>query len=167
MKIKNAEIMSLARCINPEVANRAATKDAAEKRLRDELEARIGRNLTEDEMAKLRDCDTFLEGHHIIGEIIEPGSSSAPLKPEKKEEPMPDTDTKTKPKTKKAEEAKSKGTIHPKVTENPRRAGSHGFNSMKIVLKNPGLTYEEYIERGGRPQDLRWDIEKGHLELRP
>lgn len=161
MKLKNDEIMQLARCMNPDVGRRASDKSAAEKRLIQELEAKIGRKVTDEELQKLRDCDSFLEAHHIIGDIIEPGSSSAPPKPERKEE-MPDVDTKDKPKATKA----SKGTIHPKVTENPRRAGTHGFNSMKIILKNPGLTYEQFIERGGRPQDLRWDIDKGNVELK-
>lgn len=167
MKLKNSEIMSLARCIDSDVPNRAASKDAAEKRLRDVLEVRISRNITDEEVQRLRDCDTFLEAHHVIGEIIEPGSSSAPPKPEKKEEEM--TDTATAEKKTKATGAPSKlagHTIHPKVTENPRRVGTHGFNSMKIILKNPGLTYEQFIERGGRSNDLRWDIDKGNVELK-
>ena len=45
------------------------------------------------------------------------------------------------------------------VKENPRREGSHGHGSFQIVLENPGLTYEDFIAKGGRVQNLRKDVE--------
>jgi len=49
---------------------------------------------------------------------------------------------------------------------NPRREESHGYNSLNIVIKNKGLTYEEYVSKGGRRQDLAWDIEKGRVRIK-
>lgn len=45
---------------------------------------------------------------------------------------------------------------------NPRREGSHGFNSMQIIISNPGIGYDEYISAGGRLNDLTWDIKHGN-----
>lgn len=51
------------------------------------------------------------------------------------------------------------------IEENPRREGGHGYNAMALVMSagKRGILYEDYIEKGGRPQDLNWDLEKGHV----
>jgi len=51
-------------------------------------------------------------------------------------------------------------------TVNPRREATHGFHSMGILI-NAGapISFESYIEQGGRLNDLKWDIEKGHVEV--
>jgi hypothetical protein len=36
---------------------------------------------------------------------------------------------------------------------------------MKIVLDNPGILYEDYISKGGRLQDLKWDYERKWVEI--
>lgn len=41
------------------------------------------------------------------------------------------------------------------VDENPRREGTAGFQSFALI-KN-GMTYEQYVSKGGRRQDLAWD----------
>lgn len=48
--------------------------------------------------------------------------------------------------------------------ENPRRQGTAGYKSFSKISN--GITFEEYIAAGGRPQDLAWDIKKGNVELR-
>ena len=48
---------------------------------------------------------------------------------------------------------------------NPRRKGSHGFVSYQIILDNPGITYEKFIELGGRRQDLAWDVEMKRFKV--
>lgn len=48
---------------------------------------------------------------------------------------------------------------------NPRREGTHGWKSMKIILDSPGITTAEYFRQGGRPNDLKWDIEHGNVEV--
>jgi hypothetical protein len=49
--------------------------------------------------------------------------------------------------------------------DNPRREGSHGHRSLQIIIDSPGITVEEYIAKGGRPRDLRWDIAKGFVKV--
>lgn len=46
---------------------------------------------------------------------------------------------------------------------NPRREGSWGQKSLQIIINNPGLTLEEFLIRGGRTNDLRWDIQHGNV----
>lgn len=49
---------------------------------------------------------------------------------------------------------------------NPRRAGSHGAKSLQIIIDNPGITAEEFVARGGRNVDLRWDIKQGNVRAK-
>lgn len=44
---------------------------------------------------------------------------------------------------------------------NTRRACSSGWFSLQIILDNPGITTEDYLEKGGRSNDLKWDIDHG------
>jgi hypothetical protein len=53
--------------------------------------------------------------------------------------------------------------LFPTVATNPRRKDSCGFHSMKIILRNPGITYEDFVAKGGRPVDVRWDIAHGNV----
>jgi hypothetical protein len=47
--------------------------------------------------------------------------------------------------------------------ENPRRKNSAGFKSHEIVLKNPGIRYEEFLKKGGRAKDFAYDTAHGFL----
>jgi len=47
---------------------------------------------------------------------------------------------------------------------NPRREGSCGYKSFAVI--RDGMTFEEYIEQGGRSSDLRWDVDHGFTELK-
>lgn len=47
--------------------------------------------------------------------------------------------------------------------DNPRKAGSHGWKSMEIIRKKPGISYEDFINAGGRNNDLGWDVDKGNV----
>ena len=47
-----------------------------------------------------------------------------------------------------------------KCDKNPRREGSIGYHSHQILLENPGIRYEEFLEKGGVPAALQWDIDK-------
>lgn len=44
--------------------------------------------------------------------------------------------------------------------DNPRRPGSKGHSSHEIIMANPGITYEEFREKGGRSNDAQWDIDR-------
>jgi len=48
---------------------------------------------------------------------------------------------------------------------NPRREGTGGYNSMSIIISagKRGITFENFIEKGGRAVDLRWDIAHGSV----
>lgn len=48
------------------------------------------------------------------------------------------------------------------IQGNTRRVGSFGWVSMEVIIKDPGITYEDFIRDGGRSVDLRWDIEHGN-----
>jgi hypothetical protein len=50
-----------------------------------------------------------------------------------------------------------------KVTDNPRRPGSHGFRSLQIIIDAGanGIPFEDYIKKGGRNVDAKWDIDHG------
>lgn len=51
--------------------------------------------------------------------------------------------------------------------ENPRRPETHGHTSYEIVKKagKDGISYEDYIKKGGRPNDLAWDLERGWAKV--
>ena len=83
--------------------------------------------------------------------------------------------TKKAPKAKKAPKTDGTGrrgrvsqfagkTIHKLVKENPRKPGTNGAKSWD-ALKS-GMSYEKYIEAGGRRQDLDFDLKKKYVELR-
>lgn len=56
--------------------------------------------------------------------------------------------------------------VSSETTENPRREGSHGYRSMQILLDNrDGISYEEFISKGGRRQDLAWDVAHGYAHV--
>lgn len=57
-------------------------------------------------------------------------------------------------------------TLHSLVEGNPRRDGTIGQASFQIILNNPGITYENYLKEGGRGIDLKWDYNKGHVEVK-
>ena len=53
------------------------------------------------------------------------------------------------------------------VTENPRREGTKGHRSMTIIMDagKKGIAHSEFIEKGGRNNDLGWDIARDRVEL--
>lgn len=59
-------------------------------------------------------------------------------------------------------------TIIPLVTENPRRANTHGWRSMAVILKagKAGISYEAFLAAGGRRQDLAWDQTYKRVEIK-
>lgn len=56
--------------------------------------------------------------------------------------------------------------LHATGKENTRRVGTHGHKSMGIILANKGITFEDYVKKGGRPNDLEWDVGKGNVEVK-
>ena len=59
--------------------------------------------------------------------------------------------------------------IYALVDKNPRkRVNSYGWRSMEILLNcgEVGIPYEDYLARGGRSNDLKWDIDRNWAEVR-
>jgi hypothetical protein len=54
-----------------------------------------------------------------------------------------------------------KGKTIEACQENPRRAGTAAFKSMQILMDANGpISYEDFLEAGGRRQDFSWDLKK-------
>jgi len=52
-----------------------------------------------------------------------------------------------------------------KTQDNNRRKNTHGYTSLQIIIDNSPISYEMFISKGGRLQDLAWDIKKGNVEV--
>ena len=55
-------------------------------------------------------------------------------------------------------------TIRAKVTENPRKEGTHGHRSFQVILDHGPVSYEDFIRHGGRSNDLKVDEQRGRVE---
>jgi hypothetical protein len=53
--------------------------------------------------------------------------------------------------------------LYANVETNPRREGTHGYNTWKLIHENPGITVEELVASGGRVKDVNWDLEKQNV----
>lgn len=84
---------------------------------------------------------------------------AAPAKSRKEKRPREDGAEETRGRKKGSGTFAGK-TLIGKKDVNPRRPGSHGFKSYEIIREAgaKGISYEDYIARGGRGNDLRWDI---------
>jgi hypothetical protein len=52
------------------------------------------------------------------------------------------------------------------VKENPRKTGTHGHRSFQILLNSERqLTVGEYLDLGGRRNDLLWDLDHGWVSI--
>lgn len=61
--------------------------------------------------------------------------------------------------------ANAEHRLYKLVKKNPRREGTNGYKSFELVRN--GMTYRQYVEAGGRNNDLRWDVDKGYIVLSP
>jgi hypothetical protein len=109
----------------------------------------------------------------VLEVLAKPGEAPAASATTEETEGDMATKTKTKRAAKKATATDGNGAGRPSafsgkvirklVDENPRREGTFGYASFALI-KN-GMTYEKYIEAGGRRQDLAWDIERKYVKL--
>lgn len=51
-----------------------------------------------------------------------------------------------------------------KATANPRREGTHGFESFALIKS--GMTIAQFVAKGGRLRDLHWDLSHDYVELK-
>jgi hypothetical protein len=54
--------------------------------------------------------------------------------------------------------------IHKLVEDNPRRPVADGHKAWECIEE--GMLYEDYVEAGGASKHLRYDWERGRIELR-
>lgn len=59
------------------------------------------------------------------------------------------------------------GIIKSKMKTNPRRDGTWGYKSFDIILSagDEGISYENYLAKGGRNKDLTWDWNHGYVSV--
>lgn len=50
------------------------------------------------------------------------------------------------------------------VESNPRREGTEGHQNFELYAS--GLSYEDYISKGGKANHLTWDIEHNYVEVK-
>lgn len=56
--------------------------------------------------------------------------------------------------------------VRPLISDNPRRAGTHGHSSFAVLLDHPdGMPYEDFIAAGGRRNDLDFDLKRDRAEV--
>lgn len=54
--------------------------------------------------------------------------------------------------------------IYIKAKENPYRKDSNRFNNFKLIKE--GMTYEDYVKKGGDSFNLKFGIGKGHYAVK-
>lgn len=69
-----------------------------------------------------------------------------------------------KKETKRKAALKNSMKIYKKAKENPRKKDTFGHKSWEIIVD--GMTVAEYLQNGGRRQDLAWDLKKNNVDVR-
>lgn len=158
---------ALSRMAAKKKLGRSSDKVKAATRLAKELSAALKKEDVTSEMIEIMkqpgiDCATGVL-HGLLNEV-----DSEPAKAANEASDPPKAKKPSKaPSAANGKRATFNGRkLYPLVKDNPRRAGSHGFASMAIILKSPGITYEAFIKAGGRRNDLTWDINAGNAEAR-
>ena len=185
VKFTNAQIMLLAATISGgDPAKRAADKPSAIATFTKALTRRIGEEKAMELRPNILIADDFLVAHTLVGEIIEQVNDGTfttiedllgtPLVPEAEaqvdEEAAPAvintreeatmTDNNEAEPNRRGRKSQFAGKVlTSKCETNPRRTNTHGHKSHQIILDNPGITTEDFIEQGGRANDLKWDID--------
>jgi hypothetical protein len=119
------------------------------------------RKLEEEELRMFKTKQEGIERtHRMIMDCNAIGVLSS-KKPDIPPEPLPEPK-----KRESGRSASHKGKrIFSNVMENPRRNGTHGYKSMQIIIDNPGILFEKFIEEGGRSKDLSWDLKHDNVAL--
>ena len=56
--------------------------------------------------------------------------------------------------------------LYATIDENYRTLGKRTYKSLDIILKNPGITYENYRRRDGSREYLAKEIKRGNVVAR-
>jgi len=54
-------------------------------------------------------------------------------------------------------------TIKVLAKENPKKEGSKSYDRFNLYKSD--ITVKQYVEAGGKRDDLRWDSERGHIQI--
>lgn len=59
------------------------------------------------------------------------------------------------------------GIIKSNMNANPRREGTWGYKSFELIMAagDEGISYEEFLAKGGRNKDLAWDWNHGFVSV--
>lgn len=59
------------------------------------------------------------------------------------------------------------GIIKSNMNANPRREGTWGYKSFELIMAagDEGISYEEFLAKGGRNIDLTWDWNHGFVSV--
>lgn len=120
---------------------------------------------------EVNEADMSVAGQESNQETIMSDTETQSIVQAEGEKPAKKTKAPKTPKEPKAEGAGPRGRVSKyagkvlaaQVEANPRKAGSFGQRSLQIIMDNPGIKYEDYIAKGGRPNDLEWDIKHGSV----
>jgi hypothetical protein len=157
-----ADIDKLAKRFANKTLGRSSDKIKSVKRLEKELSVRLGKEDPSSEIEKILKAPGMEVASGVVHALLDddpkPSKAKAPKVAKEK-----------KPRAPKGEPRKTKfagKTLTAKVDENPRRTGSFGFKSMKIIMDNPGITFEDFLKKGGRAKDLAWDVDAGSVTVK-
>jgi hypothetical protein len=105
----------------------------------------------------------------VNGALAAKVKAAAKKRDERKEEEKAAKEAKAKEKAERGKPGRASNFggmfLYPKVEANPRRAGSFGAISLGIIISNPGISFDDFIKKGGRAKDLAWDIKAGHARV--
>lgn len=104
------------------------------------------------------------DGHSDASRAGHNGEVAAPA--EAKAKPKADTKPKAEGEKRGRVSQYSGMLLKATVETNTRREGSHGHKSLGIIMAagKDGILYEDYIKKGGRLNDLVWDVNKDNVE---
>jgi hypothetical protein len=57
--------------------------------------------------------------------------------------------------------------LFPVAGAKPRKPGTYGERSLAIIQAEPGISYKDYIAKGGRLKDITWDVDHGKAYVEP
>lgn len=164
---------------------RLSSRDAGLKQLDAAVAARFG-EAAGDVMVLLRDADSYASAQTILqaklngSDAIATGNGNISTGEERVEPTQEDAgepkDKQNAPKAPKAPKepktstvAKPRGKRNEKLTvidgKDPFRAGTKSGDTWELMKKEPGLTFAEYVAKGGRANTIAGAIRNGWVKV--
>lgn len=175
IKLSSAQLVELAGLVSGTAFKRCATKGDAAERLFKSCAGRWGGGPGRSLYDKLIVATDFKLAKELVNNMV--GAQHAPKPRPKVEEKaaLPADEKKaisgkvsnSERNGSKREEYRAKRIVllYEGGKANPRRDGTIGHKSYSVMMKNPGMTVGQFIEKGGRLKDLNWDIAHNYVRL--